>query len=278
MTFIDGGGLQLNADAPHPPFAWYIDLPSDWALLETHPARWELSVSRLIDDKLAGKRLKAADKREIAGHLADLVAAAQRAGTIISLVQIGQMSDGAFASAGLNVAWYNSAPEKSSMATVRRAARGIGLLEEYDSPAGPFVFQSETQAIAVTPGSLQRTHVTQLQAFLPLPDTTWTAIVASAAAQPLMRPVLTDIVLGVASSIYRQDRPPSDLRPAGIPFDPRFDGDGPAKPSTDGIPGMERGFGTMLRHQIQPEADHTTLEKLLNPDRDGSRDDDAESQ
>ena len=231
-------GLRLNPDAPHPPFTWQITLPESWAVLETQPATWSRSAERIIDEQLAGQRLRAADRREILGHLEDLVVTAQRGGVLLSLVRIGRLSAGGLASAGLQVAWYDSAPERASLATVRQAASRRGVLEEVQTQAGTVVLQRDHLLVA-PPGSLERRGLTSFQGFLPLTGHTWTAVVASASAHPTMTEVLRDLVLTVAGSIGPVDEDSADPPPE------------PSYAPVD-APGLEKGFGTMVVRRVPP--------------------------
>jgi hypothetical protein len=249
-------GLRLNPDAPHPPFAWQVALPESWAMLDTHPATWQRSLERLVDQRLAGRRLRAADRRELVSYLEDLVTSAQRGGVLISLVQIGVLSSGGAASAGLHLAWYDSSPDPASMATVRKAVGRQGVIEEIDTEAGPLLLQRDHITAAV-PGSPVRRGLTSLQAFRPLSGRCWTAAVATASAQPEMTDLLRDLTLATAGSIQPADdtgtgpspTPQPDDQPdrqPAAPFDPV---DKPA------APGIERGFGTMVLRRIKPPDD-----------------------
>ena len=73
---LPDGGLQLNPDVSHPTFAWFVSLPDDpsWSLLDTHPTTWRRSAERLLDDRLEGQRIRTAARRELLGHLGELVA------------------------------------------------------------------------------------------------------------------------------------------------------------------------------------------------------------
>ncbi|HEX5493620.1 MAG TPA: hypothetical protein VFX70_03475 [Mycobacteriales bacterium] len=243
-------GLALNPDATHPPFRWQIGLPGDWAVLDTHPSSWQRSAERLVDERLAGQRLRSAERRQVLTFLGDLVADCQRAGTVISLVQIGRLSSGGVGSAGLHLAWYDSSPDLASLALVHQAVGRQGVVEEVDTPAGTVLLQRDHVSLT-PPGNTNRVGLTSLQAFLPLTGQCWTAIVATAGAQPEMVPVLSDLVLEVAGSIQRLDEPgdgPGDPTPP----DPEPTANFTPVPPPD-APGVERGFGTLVVHQVEPE-------------------------
>jgi hypothetical protein len=245
---IPSDGLQLNPEAPHPPFAWQVALPSDWALLDTHPASWQRSLDRLVDDRFAGRRLKSAEQRELLHALAELVAASQRAGTLVSLVQLGRLSNGGVASAGLHLAWYDSAPDPAALMTVRQALSRQGTVEEVPTPGGVALLQRDHLSM-VPPGTTSRVGLTSFQAFLPLAGTTWTVAVATAGAQPELLPMLRELVIAIVSSIRPLDNQPEPAEPAA-PTSPPSAGYSPTDPPD--APGMERGFGTLVPHRIDP--------------------------
>lgn len=243
-------GLRLNPDAVHPPFGWHVALPSDWAILDTHPSSWQRSLERLVDDRLAGQRLKSAERRQVLHFLSDLVANCQRAGTLVSLVQIGRLSSGAVGSAGLHLAWYDSSPDPASLAVVRQAVGRQGVIEEIDTPAGPAMLQRDHLSLA-PPGSTTRVGLTSLQAFLPLSARTWTAVVATAGAHPEMLPVLYDLVVAVVGSIRPLDDQPA--HPESAPTAAPESGTVYTPVPPPKAPGVERGFGTLVVHRIDPD-------------------------
>lgn len=250
-------GLQLNPDAAHPPFAWQIALPSGWTILDTHPVSWQRSLERLVDTRFAGQRLKAADRRQVLGFLDGLVAACQRAGTLISLVHIGQLSGGGVASAGLQVAWYDSTPQLASLAWVRQAAGRQGVIEEIETPAGMALLQQDRLSIT-PPATSTRASLRSLQVFLPLPGRTWTAVVATAGAHPEMQPLLRELVVTVAGSI----RPIDDGEPGPSEVaesEPEI-AYSPVPPPH--APGIQRGFGTLRMHRVDREP--TNLQARLD--------------
>jgi hypothetical protein len=254
---LPDSGLRLNPDAAHPPFAWQVALPESWTMLDTHPATWQRSLERLVDERLAGRRLRPADRRELLSHLEELVISAQRGGVLISLVQVGVLSGGGVASAGLHLAWYDSSPAPATLATVRRAVGRQGVVEEIDTDAGTVLLQRDRMTAAV-PGSTGHRGLTSLQAFLPLPGRTWTAVVATASAQPELTDLLRDLVLATAVSIQPVDEAATGPAQTPGPDDPPGDGRPAAtftpvdKPTASGI---ERGFGTMVLRRIDPPDD-----------------------
>jgi len=248
-------GLQLNPDVAHPPFAWQVALPDDpsWSVLDTHPSSWQRSAERLVDDRLAGRRVRSAQRREVLDFIADLVAACQRGGTLISLVQLGFLGGGILASTGLHLAWYDSSPDPASIATVRQATSRQGVTEEHDTPAGPILVQRDFASLVAPGGS--RVGMTSLQAFLPLPGRTWTAVVATASPHTELTDLLHELVVAVAGSIQAADDEdededqPTDDEPPG----PDVAADRYAPVEQPQAPGIERGFKTLRAHRVDPD-------------------------
>ncbi|MGC4810160.1 hypothetical protein ACLQ29_06475 [Micromonospora sp. DT228] len=203
--------LKLNPHAPHPDFPWFIGVPSDWALLDTNPESWQRSAARMVDDRFFGQRLRAAERREVLQFVEQLVADCQRAGASLSLVQLGRMSTGAVGSAGLHLGWFNSAPQPAGLALVRQTLPRTGTTEEVETPTGPGVLHRDV-ASTVPPGGLTRVRSMVLQLFLPLPGTTWTALLSAATPHPEMEQVLADVIVAVAQSIKPAD--PDDVAAA----------------------------------------------------------------
>jgi hypothetical protein len=245
---LPGDGPRLNPDAAHPPFPWRVQLPDQWAVLDTNPATWQRNLQRLVDERLAGQRLPAASRRELLGHLEDLVVSAQHGGVLLSLVYIGTLSSGTAASAGLHLAWYDSAPERASLSTARLAAGRQGVIDEVETDAGTIVVQRD-HVMTAPPGSTTRHGLTSLQAFLPLTDRTWTALVATASAYPEITDMLRELVVAVAGSIHPiEDGPtegpaPDESHVATAEYTPVE----PPRAS-----GVDRGFGTMIVRRIDP--------------------------
>jgi hypothetical protein len=244
-ALVPDQGLRLNPDAPHPPFRWQIALPDTWAVLDTHPSTWQRNLDRLVDDRFAGQRLKAAERREVLAALEELVVSAQRGGVLLSLVHLGRLASGGVASAGLHLAWYDSSPELATLATVRKAASRQGTIDEVETEAGTLVLQRDHIMMAPT-GLTTRQGLTSLQAFLPLAGRPWTAVVATASAHPELTDALRELVVTVAGSIAVVDPAVADTPP------PSGEAYVPADPVSG--PGIEHGFGTMVVRRIEPES------------------------
>jgi hypothetical protein len=236
-----GGRLTLDPTVPHPPFAWSIGLPADWALLDTNPASWQRSAIRLLDDRFAGRTLKAAERRAVHGFLEQLVADCQRAGAAFSVLQLGRLSTGAVGSAGLHLGWYDSAPVPAGLAAVRDGLPRTGVVEEVTTSAGTALLHVDV-AVSVPPGTTTRVRSAVRQFFLPLPGTTWTAVLSAATGHPELHRVLAEVVLAVGRSIHPGAAAGTDDGESAVAYQ--------AAPRAAG-PGIERGFGTLLLRRVE---------------------------
>jgi hypothetical protein len=197
---LPSSDLKLNPNVAHPPFPWLIGIPSDWFLLDTNPQSWQRSAERMVDDRFAGRKIRAAQRREVLTFVEQLVADCQRSGAALSLLQLGRMSTGAVGSAGLHLGWFNSAPDRAGLALVREVLPRTGTAEEVDTPCGPALLHRDS-ASTTPPGSLTRVRSTVLQLFLPVEGTTWTAVLSAATPHPEMERVLDEVIVAVARSI-----------------------------------------------------------------------------
>ncbi len=197
---LPSGDLKLNPNIAHPPFPWVIGVPADWALLDTNPGSWQRSADRMVDDRFAGRKIRAAERRQVLDFVEQLVADCQRAGAALSLLQLGRMSTGAVGSAGLHLGWFDSAPDLAGLALVREVLPGTGTVEEVETPCGPALLHRDT-ASTMPPGSLVRVRSTVLQLFLPVAGTTWTAVFSAATPHPEMEQPLGSAIVAVAQSL-----------------------------------------------------------------------------
>ncbi len=204
---LPSSDLKLNANVAHPPFPWIIGIPSDWILLDTHPQSWQRSAERMVDDRFQGRRIRAGERREVLDFVEQLVADCQRSGAALSLLQLGRMSTGSVGSAGLHLGWFDSAPDPAGLALVREVLPRTGTVTEVDTPSGPALLHRDT-ASSTPPGSLTRVRSTVLQLFVPLTDTTWTAVLSAATPHAELERVLEEAIVAVAQSIARVEVAP----------------------------------------------------------------------
>ncbi|MFI6820454.1 hypothetical protein ACIBJE_05795 [Micromonospora sp. NPDC050187] len=199
-----------------------IAIPSDWVLLDTNPESWQRNAERIVDDRFHGRRLRAAERRAVLDFLEQLVADCQRAGAALSMVQLGRMSTGAVGSAGLHLGWFDSAPQPAGLTLVRQSLPRTGTVEEVETPRGPGLLHRDV-AFTVPPGALTRVRSTVLQLFLPLPGTTWTAVLSAATPHTELEGVLAEVIVAVARAVSPAD--PTDTADAARPGG-RADGTG----------------------------------------------------
>jgi hypothetical protein len=220
---LPSSDLKLNPNVAHPPFPWFVGIPSDWALLDTNPQSWQRSAERMVDDRFYGRKLRAAERRAVLDFIEQLVADCQRSGAALSMVQLGRMSTGAVGSAGLHLGWFDSTPDLAGLALVREVLPRTGTVEEVDTPCGPGLLHRDT-ASTVPPGGTGRVRSTVLQLFLPVQGTTWTAVLSAATPHPELERVLDELIVAVARSILPTD--PASLAEAESPDDESPDDEG----------------------------------------------------
>jgi hypothetical protein len=110
------------------------------------------------------------------------------------------MSTGTVGSAGLHLAWFDSAPAPAGLAVVRESLPRTGTVAEVDTPVGPALLHRDT-AVTVPPGGLTRIRSTVLQLFVPVRTTTWTAVLSAATPHPELERVLNEVMIAVARSL-----------------------------------------------------------------------------
>lgn len=196
-----------------PPFAFRIQGPDDWMLLETAPSTWKRSVERLLADRAVELgRLPARPRRELMTLLEDMVAAAQQTGVVLSLVKLARDPGDRLFCGSLALSWCDAAPVRADLAFARLAAGDGGRVEELDTPAGPVLQRRETLARpipAAEPFGDGTTH--SAQAFLPVPGTTWTALVTGTVGRAGHADLL-DLLVGRMAGSLRVQREPAGHR------------------------------------------------------------------
>ena len=192
-----------------PPFAFRIQGPDDWMLLETAPNTWERSVERLLGDRaVALGRLPGRQRRQLMLLLEDMVAAAQQTGVVLSLVKLARDADDRLFCGSLALSWYDAAPVSADLAFARLAAGDAGRVEELDTPAGPALLRRETLPRPIPAAELFGDGMTHsVQAFLPVPGTSWTALVTGTVGHADHADLLDLLVRRMAGSLRVQRQP-----------------------------------------------------------------------
>lgn len=167
-------GLEWHPDAVRPDFDWTMELPTDWSVVDAHPATWKNRVDRLVDDVFAGRRLSSAQRRDVRDYLSGVVASAQKAGILLTLVKFGLDDAQEPEAVGLTVRWASNAPGMASLATVRRSLANGGRVEEATGANGARMVIRHQRRSQVSGGATAK--VTHLQAFLPVSGTRWTLV------------------------------------------------------------------------------------------------------
>jgi hypothetical protein len=192
-----------------PPFAFRIEGPDDWLLLETAPSTWKRSVERLLADRAEELgRLPGRRRRQLLALLEDVVAAAQQTGVVLSLVKLARDASDRLFCGSLSLSWYDAAPVSADLAFARLAAGDAGRVEELDTPAGPALLRRETlrQPNPATEWFGDgMTH--SAQAFLPVPGTSWTALVTGTVVSADHAGLLDQLVARMVGSLRVQRQP-----------------------------------------------------------------------
>jgi hypothetical protein len=242
-----GDGLPLNPDVTQPPFPVWMSLPAAWSLLDTNPGSWRRSADELIDTTFRGSKLPAAERKTFLGFFESLVADCQAAGACVSLISVGRREGGGAASAGIHLAFADDGVP-ASLGRVQDMVPRAGTRTELDTPLGPALLQRERMSMLI-PGTGTLAALTSLQIFLPIPDTTWTAVLASASAYPELTDRLEHLLVEIARSVTVDlpggEGPGGDGDPRAGPSD--GEGDPGAGPSGGhGDPGARASAGDRL--------------------------------
>jgi hypothetical protein len=251
--------IELNSDVPFPPFAVWLRLPAAWSRLDSDPATWRRSADGLIDTTFRGSRLPTKERRDIVALLEGLVADCQRAGAALSLLTVGRRAAGGAASFGLHLAFAGDG-RPASVGRVHDMLPRTGVATQIDADVGPAVLHRDRMTMVV-PGTAEIAVLTTIQAFVPIPDTTWTVVLSSASAYPELTDALEYVVRDAAESVRTE--------PALTARDKAADAGGMGGANMDSAdmdggsavhrlaverppaPGIERGFGTMLLRRIE---------------------------
>lgn len=239
--------IELDPDVPFPPFPLWLRVPADWSRLDCHPSTWLRSAGDLIDTTFGGSRLPASERRSVLVFLEGLVADCQRAGAVFSLLTVGRRAAGGAASLGLHLAFANDG-RAADIARVKDILPRTGTTEEISAACGPAVLHRERMTMVV-PGTGDIVALTSLQIFVPLPGTTWTAVLSTACAHPELTEPLAALLRGVAESLRTTEQPslsgPRDRDAAA--HEPDL-----VPVEAPGGLGFERGFGTLVMHRLDP--------------------------
>lgn len=202
-------GIEWHPDALRPAFDWRVQLPTDWAFLDTHPARWKRQNERIVDDYFGGRRVSAKVRKELVRALTDAVAAAQQKKVLLTLIKPGISADGRIENIVLNLAFTSSAPRLASMAPIRRAFDAGEAFEERTTPTGN-AYGLTVLRRRQRDGTEVR-EVVAVQAFYPFAATPWTLAVNVTSPQTDLEPQLRDLVIRCVASVRWE---PGETAPA----------------------------------------------------------------
>jgi hypothetical protein len=194
-----------------PPFAFRIQGPDDWMLLETAPNTWKRSLERLLADRAVELgRLPGRQRRQLMTLLEDIVAAAQQTGVVLSLVKLARDASDRLFCGSLALSWYDAAPVRADLAFARLAAGDAGRVRELDTPAGPALLRREALSQSIPATELFGDGmIHSAQAFLPVPGTSWTALVTGTVGRADHADLLDLLVRRMVGSLRVQLQPPA---------------------------------------------------------------------
>ena len=196
--------VQWHPDALRPPFEWNVQLPPDWAVIETHPTRWKRQNERIVDDFFDGRRVPSKVRNALLRSLGDAVATAQQKKVLLTLVKPAIDEDGRVSNIAMNLIFSSSSPRLASMAPVKRAFGSKETYVERTTPSGS-AYGTVTVRKKQRDGAETR-EVLSVQGFLPMAGTTWTLAVGVTTPQVDLEKQLVDMVIRCVSSV----RTPSD--------------------------------------------------------------------
>lgn len=175
--------LSLHPQAFRPNFLWTAQLPTSWAFLDTHPASWQRQAERIIDQFYSGQRLKSAQGNKV----------------LLSFVLPGTLDDGEMSACTLLVRWQSFSPQSASMTIVDTAFSGREGFEHRttDNDAAYALFGGRSQIGPLT----DRRTIWNYQAALPVPSTSWVAMVSGVAPEEGLAPTIRDMVIRLTNSI-----------------------------------------------------------------------------
>ena len=192
-------GLEWHPDAVRPPCEWTMALPSDWTVVDTHPASWKRRTERIIDDVFAGKRLTSAQRRDVRGYLAGVVAGSQKARILLTLVKFGVDESEIPEAVGLTVRWASNAPRMASLATVRKGLSGASETEEFTGANGARMILRRERRSQLSGGKTEK--VTHLQGFMPAAGTQWTLVVTMSTTRTDLDETLDTLLRRIIGSV-----------------------------------------------------------------------------
>ncbi|GAB17784.1 hypothetical protein GOEFS_039_00180 [Gordonia effusa NBRC 100432] len=201
--------IEWHPDALRPGFDWNVALPTDWAVLKTHPAQWRRQNERIVDDYYGGKRVAAKVRRALLKSLEDAVAVTQKNRILLTLIHPGVDAEGRIENVSLNLMFTSSSPRLASMAPIRKGLEGkSGKLDELTTPSGNAYVLVERQQQQRDGDSLR--DVVSIQAFYPLPSTTWTLVIGATTPRIDWSDALRDAVIRMAGSVSWRDNQAGD--------------------------------------------------------------------
>ena len=175
--------LSLHPHAFRLNFLWTAQLPTSWAFLDIHPASWQRQAERIIDQFYSGQGLKSAQGNKV----------------LLSFVLSGTLDDGEMSACTLLVQRQSFSPHSASMTIIDAAFSGREGFEHrtIDNNAVYALFFGRSQIGPLT----DRRTIWNYQAALPVPSTSWVAMVSGVAPEEGLAPTIRDMVIRLTNSM-----------------------------------------------------------------------------
>lgn len=188
--------LEFHPNAPRPNLLWSARLPTSWRLIDTHPSHWKSKAKRISEDYIPGVRLKSAEQKMVYRQLENTVKAAQDAGALLTFVLPGALDDGQVSAATLVMRWQDSAPNQASLQPAKTAFPDLEMRKTESGKSLGFIKTKKR----VGPLSQRQTAHTA-QAFLPIPQSTWTLVISGTAPTEDLGEMVSALVIRLANGI-----------------------------------------------------------------------------
>jgi hypothetical protein len=199
---VTGTGQDDVSLGGRPPFAFRVEVPDDWTVFDTAPESWRRSAQALIGAKRGSERLSPAQRRGALEILADVAAVAQQVGTCVSVVKLAKDPEQRLFWGSLALTWYDSKPIQPDLEFLKVVAgkRDRQRVFETDLVTGLLV-RSETLWVNPLPGIMTEGHTYDTQVYLPMPRTTWTALVSGSTVAAAHADLMEKLVCRMALSL-----------------------------------------------------------------------------
>jgi hypothetical protein len=199
------------AGIPRPPIGFSIDVPDHWTVLDLDPDTWDGWLDAFLDQRLAGRPDRAAERGRARRSLLDLLRQVNQAKVFMAAILAAEVG-GDLVSASATLAWskLETHGEGIPMAGLRevyvRAPASPGedmaarRVEAVQLPAGGAVKVATRQTMRL-PGVDQPCPVALTQYFVPVLATDWLAVITTSTANKPLVPGVEEVAAGMATTL-----------------------------------------------------------------------------